>query len=410
MTADVLSDVPDALSDVTVRCERAVGRVTTLAPDGTVSSRTTAFHGGRVVYGNGRGHRVFSGDMPGPRPLRLPEPGPLEEGEAVRAALGALHARFGGAAELCCTAVSAVRAVDGPYRVTGPSLQERRVWSLTGDVTLPDGRRVPVGRSGRGPALAYVADAAWAERTEWLCRAVGEAGPVEAGDHAAVLSPQAAGVLLHEAAGHFAEAAPYGAPALDHRLGCRIADERISLDDDPLADGGPSRYTADDDGVQALGRTRIVHEGRLVRQLHGVASATAARAMPTASSRAASVLQAPLPRMSNLVCSPGDATLDELADATGRGLLVHRVADGISRGGTVEARLVLGERIEHGRRTGRYVTGRVTERTDVLTRVTGVGRVTEFGDNALCGKAGQLLFDVGTCAPALRLSRLRCVP
>ncbi|MCC3768929.1 metallopeptidase TldD-related protein, partial [Streptomyces sp. UNOC14_S4] len=157
-------------------------------------------------------------------------------------------------------------------------------------------------------------------------------------------------------------------------------------------------------------RLRFVHEGRLVRQLHGVASAAAARAMPTASSRAASVLQAPLPRMSNLVCSPGDTTLDELVDATGRGLLIHRLADGIGSGGTVEARLVLGERIERGRLTGRYVTGRVTERTDVLTRVTGVGGETEFGDNALCGKAGQLLFDVGTRAPALRLSRLRCAP
>ncbi|MCC3768236.1 metallopeptidase TldD-related protein, partial [Streptomyces sp. UNOC14_S4] len=259
MTAEAPRDTAGALADATVRCERAVGRVTTLAPDGTVSSRSTAFHGGRIAYGNGygneRGCQVFSGDVPGPWPSRLPElpePGPLEEDEAVRAAFRTLHARFGGAAELCCTAVSAVRAVDGPYRVTGPSLQERRVWSLTGDVTLPGGRRVPVGRSGRGPALAHVADAAWAERTEWLCRAVGEAGPVEAGDHAAVLSPQAAGVLLHEAAGHFAEAAPYGSPTLDHRLGCRIADERISLDDDPLADGGPSRYEADDDGVRAL--------------------------------------------------------------------------------------------------------------------------------------------------------------
>ncbi|MGW1072912.1 metallopeptidase TldD-related protein [Streptomyces sp. NPDC002537] len=397
----------DALREASVSCERAVGGVMSVGGDGVVRSRRTVFHGGRMERDGGLS--VFSGDPPGPWSVRLADPAPLEEDDAVRAALGALHARFG-AAVFCYTAVSAVRVLDGPRCVTGPAVRERRVWSLTGDVLLPGGRTVPVGRSGRGPGLPRVTDPVWAERTAWLCDAVGRAGPVEAGDGPAVLAPQAAGVLLHEAAGHFAEAAPPGAPPLDHRLGCRIADERISLDDDPLAEGGPGGYGHDDEGVRALGRHRIVQEGRLVRQLHSVPSAAAARAMPTANSRAASVLQPPLPRMSNLVCSPGDAGLDELLQATGRGLMVHRVADGISSGGTVEARLVLGEHIRDGRLTGRYVTGRITERADVLTRVTGVGRHTEFGDNSLCGKAGQLLFDVGTRAPALRLSRLRCAP
>lgn len=400
----------DALRGASVCCERAVGRVTTLGPDGAVLSRRTDFHGGRMEYGGGRGHRLFSGDADGPWSAELPPPAPLEDDEEVHTALRALHTRFEGAAELSCTCVSAVRSFDGADRIGGPVHRERRVWALTGDLLIPDGRTVPVGRSGPGPALAPLTDPEWAERAAWLYRAVRRAEPLEAGDHAAVLAPQAAGVLLHEAAGHFAEASPRGVPALGHRLGCRIADERITLDDNPLAAGGPGRYDCDDEGVRALGGHRIVHEGRLIRQLHTVASAQAARTMPTANSRAASALHPPLPRMSNVLCAPGDAQVEELVEQAGRGLMVHRVADGISFSGVVEARLVLGEYIGNGRLTGRYVTGWIRERTDVLTRVAGVGRRTEYGDNALCGKAGQMLFDVGMCAPALRLTRLRCTP
>jgi TldD protein len=392
-----------------VRCERAIGSVTAADADGTVHTRRTSFSGGRQESADARDFRVFSGDPPAPWHVELPPPAPLEEPDAVRTALAGLRAHFGGAAELCYTSVSAVRAVTGTANGQGPVLQERRVWSLTGDVFLGGGRTVPVGRSGRGPGLDRVADPAWRESTHWLLGAVRQAAPLDAGDYPAVLSPQVTGVLLHEAAGHFAEAAAQGRPGLGHRLGCRVAAEVITLDDDPGAEGGPARYDSDDDGILSLGPQRFVHEGRLVRQLHGVASAAAARSMPTANSRAASVLQRPLPRMSNVLCRSGDALLDELVEHTGQGLLVHRVADGIRFGGAVEARLVLGEHIRRGRHTGRYVTGRIRESADVLTRITELGRHTEFGDNSLCGKDGQMLFDVGLCAPAARLSRLRCV-
>jgi len=36
-----------------------------------------------------------------------------------------------------------------------------------------------------------------------------------------------------------------------------------------------------------------------------------------------------------------------------------------------------------------------------------LGDTAVFHHNAMCGKEGQILYDVGTCAPALRLSALR---
>ncbi|GAA0447817.1 hypothetical protein GCM10009544_08270 [Streptomyces stramineus] len=388
-----------------VRVERSLGAVVT-AGGGESRCHRTEFHGGRWER-PGAGVRIFTGPPPAPRRLPLPDPAPLDDHREAVAALAALHARFGPGSRLHYTHTSSVRAVAGPG-AGEPVPQQRRVWSLTGDLATRAGRTVPVGRSGRGPGAVRLLDPGWLDATEGLLAAVDRARPLEAGAPPAVLSPQAAGVLLHEAAGHFAEGAPDGTPPLGHRLRCRVAADLVSLDDDPLAEGGPAHYDRDDDGIAVLGRQRIVVDGVLVRQLHSAASAARAGAMPTANGRAASVLQRPLPRMSNLVCRPGATAWDELVENAGHGLLVHRLADGIRFGDTVEARLVLGERIRSGRRTGEYVTGRVREKADVLTRIVELGDRGEFTDNALCGKDRQMLFDVGTCAPAVRFSALRC--
>jgi TldD protein len=388
-----------------VRVERALSTVVT-ADDGGGSSHRTEFHGGRLEL-PGTGVRIFSGQPPVSLRSPLPDPGPVDAEGEVAAALSGLRARFGAGTRLYYTHMSSVRVVAGAGRGE-PVPQARRVWSLTGDLRTAAGHTVPVGRSGRGSGVTRLTDPAWAEATGRLLAAVARARPLAAGAPPAVLSPQAAGVLLHEAAGHFAEGASDGQPTLSHRLRCRIASDLVCLDDDPLAEAGPAHYDRDDDGITCLGRQRVVVGGVLVRQLHSVTSAAEAGAMPTANGRAASVLQRPVPRMSNLICKPGTAALDELVENTGHGLLVHRLADGIGFGTTVEARLVLGERIRSGRRTGEYVTGRVRESADVLTRVVELGDRSEFADNGLCGKNRQMLFDVGTCAPALRLTGLRC--
>ncbi|MEU6576358.1 metallopeptidase TldD-related protein [Streptomyces sp. NPDC046805] len=389
-----------------VRVERALGAVVTVDGGGG-RRRRTEFHGGRLER-PGAEVRIFTGPPPEPWRLPLPDPAPLDDQREVTTALTALRTRYGPGTRLHYTHMSSVRVVAGGAG-SAPVPQTREVWSLTGDLrTRRAGHTVPVGRSGRGPGAVRLTAPAWLDATDWLLAAVDRARPLEAGAPAAVLSPQAAGVLLHEAAGHFAEGAPDDTPVLSHRLRCRVASDLVCLDDDPLADGGPAHYDRDDDGITCLGRQRIVVDGVLVRQLHSAASAVRAGAMPTANGRAASVLQRPLPRMSNLVCRPGTAGLDELVENAGHGLFVHRLADGIRFGDTVEARLVLGELIRSGRRTGDYVTGRVREKADVLTRIVELGDRSEFADNALCGKDRQMLFDVGTCAPAVRLTELRC--
>jgi predicted Zn-dependent protease len=218
-----------------------------------------------------------------------------------------------------------------------------------------------------------------------------------------VLSPQAAAVLVHEAVGHYAEAMHVGAPAV-HRLFTRIAADCLSAQDCPDLGAG---FAGDDEGVLSLGPTEIIRHGVLVAQLHSRATARASATAPTGNARAAQVWDVPIPRMSNLVCAAGGRPEDVLIGEVGAGVYVHRLADGFRHGTRVSARVVLGEHLAHGRRTGRYFTGsQVDGRLDLLTRLVEVGDRVERCANAMCGKDGQLLFDVGTVAPAMRLSAL----
>jgi predicted Zn-dependent protease len=223
-----------------------------------------------------------------------------------------------------------------------------------------------------------------------------------------VLAPPAAAVLLHEAIGHFAEAAPEGRVDLSHRLGFRVSSEIFHLWDDARAEGGSACYDVDDDGVPIQGPTEVVRDGRMLRFLHSAASARAMGVEPTGNGRAAAVWNPPIPRMSNLLCEPGEASEDEMLDRLGDGLYLHSLAYGYGFGFRVEAQVRLAEEVRNGKRTGRYFSGGLLdEERTVLTRAAELGNVAVFNRNAMCGKEGQILYDVGTSSPALRMTALR---
>jgi len=285
----------------------------------------------------------------------------------------------------------------------------RTVFALTGHIVTDTGRTLPIGVSGRGTGLDVLVSHRLAETIARIRSALAvAAGPVR-GSPAAVLSPQAAAVLLHEGIGHYAEAMHVGALAV-HRLFTRVASECLSVQDEPGWDGEDNqRY--DDEGVLSLGPTQIVRQGVLVAQLHTRATARAAACAPTGNGRAAQVWDPAIPRMSGLVCMAGSRPEEALVGELGSGVYIHRLAHGYRQGTTVAANVVLGEHVDRGRRTGRYFTGgQAAGRMDLLTKLVEVADRVERNPNATCGKDGQLLFDVATAAPAMRLSSLRFLP
>lgn len=374
---------------------RSVTAVVHCAGEVTARHERCEFAGGRDDLDDGGGNTTFGGRDGAPH---APEPGwPVDRGELTER-LREFTSWIGGPVELHHRVVATGRCVVAGTGRANESV--RTVFAMTGGATVPGGRTLPVGFSGPGTGMDVLEDRRFAESIARTRDRLGVAsGPVR-GTLPAVLSPQAAGVLVHEAVGHYAEAMHVGAPAV-HRLFTRIASERLSVVDES------DQSCCDDEGVRRLGPTEIVRGGVLVAQLHNRATARAAATAPTGNARAALVWDVPIPRVSTLVCSAGTRPEAELVDALATGVYVHRVADGYRHGTRISARVVLGEHVKGGRRTGEYFTGsQIVGGLGLLVGLVELGDRAERGQNAMCGKDGQLLFDVGTVAPAIRLAEL----
>ncbi|MFD3504217.1 metallopeptidase TldD-related protein [Streptomyces sp. NPDC058678] len=382
---------------------RSLGVLVSRLGEVSVRHERCEFTGGRDDLGDGS--RLFAGTGRTGGGLAVPEPPWPADREVIERLLLDFTAWIGGAVTLRHQTVATGRIVRAG---AGAAAQRvRTVFALTGQAVTDNGRTLPIGVSGRGSGLDVLRDRQFAESIAWMCCALAAATEPVRGRPPAVLRPQAAAVLLHEAVGHYAEALHVGAPAV-HRLFTRIAGECLSVADRPEPDGGPGGYHQhDDEGVLSLGPTELVRQGVLIAQLHSRSTARAAATASTGNGRAAQVWDVPIPRMSTLVCAPGQRTEETLVDDLGSGVYIHRLADGYRQGIQVSASIVLGEHIERGRRTGRYFTGgQVDGRLDLFTHLVELGDHAERNPNAMCGKDRQLLFDVGTIAPAMRLSTL----
>jgi predicted Zn-dependent protease len=375
------------IRDVGERCETAV-------MNGRLARQRCRFSVARETDGQGV-RRSADGEPP-------TEASGLDDG--VGEAMQALGGRHENRARLRCIQMRTRRIVESED--LGTSSKRGDVWALVGDIEGPGGRSTPVGWSGQGAGLDRLRDPALNARLDWLVAANDGASPGEAGAGPVLLSAQAAAVLTHEAIGHFVEGSLDDRIDLSHRLGRRIATAALRLIDDPGAAGGAAAYDSDDEAMEVLGATEVVRDGVIVGQLHSCRSAARAGVLSTGNGRAG-VWAPPLPRMSNLVCAPGDHSEDALIERLWRGLMIHHLAHGYGQGTTVEARVALAEEVERGRRTGRYIAGlRVADTVGLFLRTVAVGDVCEANPNGLCGKAGQVLFDVGTIAPPILLDRL----
>lgn len=378
---------------ITFECGR--GRVVALA-GGERRVHEAEFERGRVVTTDGE--QLFCGSPPVGGCPALDAPAFGEDTSEVSALLADLAGSW--RAQLHYSASIIQRVTVGG--IAEGEIREITVWAVTGWIATAGIPRLPIGWSGRGDGLSWLrAHAASEIRAQMAAAAV--ATPIAPGSFSVVLSAPAAAVLVHEV-GHFAEAPATGSV---ERLGYRIGSPLLEIVDDPLSDG-PGHYRHDDENIRVLGQTPIVTAGVLVAQLHANTSACAAGTLSTGNGRAASAWDSPIPRMSNLLCRSGQSSEAQLVAGIEDGLYIHRLADGISSGGRIEARVVLAERIRRGVRTQEYLRGgRVDEPMTVMRRVVGVADTPAFNANAMCGRAGQLLFDVGTSAPALQLSALR---
>jgi TldD protein len=145
-----------------------------------------------------------------------------------------------------------------------------------------------------------------------------------------VLSPELAGIAMHESCGH-----PYEADRILGRegaqagesfitkewLGTRIGTDIVTVVDDPLIPNNFGFYEYDDEGVKAR-RRFLIKNGIINEFLQNRETAAKMRTESNAAARASAYNREPLVRMSNTFMLPGDYSFDELIEGIQKGVYI----------------------------------------------------------------------------------------
>jgi TldD protein len=216
------------------------------------------------------------------------------------------------------------------------------------------------------------------------------AGHAKGGMMRAVLDPELAGVFAHEAVGHASEGdlVQEGSSILAGKTGEQIGNDQLNIVDDPaLPEFGFE--PCDAEGV-AVKRTEIIKNGMVNAFLHSRETLAAVGNGMAGHARAMSA-EPPLVRMSNTYIQNGDATLEEIVEVCGDGILLKG-----SRGGQVDPgrgifqfNAEYGFLIEHGECTS--MVRDVSLSGEILSTLHGIllcgnDRTMHPG---YCGKGGQ---------------------
>jgi TldD protein len=216
-----------------------------------------------------------------------------------------------------------------------------------------------------------------------------DASPPPSGKMNVVMDPSLAGVFVHEAFGHAVEAdhVLQGATILSNRIGDRVADECVTICDNPLIEEF-GFYPFDDEGVKAE-KTVIVEKGVLKSFLHSRETAKKLNGKP-GNARAQGV-EIPIVRMSNTYLETGDRSFDELVEECKNGIYLIG-----SRGGeTNPATGYFHFNAQYG-----YVV-RDGEIAEMVRDVSLSGNTLEVLKEVKLGK--EQSFDPGFCGKAMQL-------
>ncbi|MCX5275682.1 TldD/PmbA family protein [Streptomyces virginiae] len=292
----------------------------------------------------------------------------------------------------------------------GMLLEEQRLLSyLSVRVIARQGDRVSTGFYTPGTSGPLGGLDARACGSEVARRAVAglEARPAPVGRMPVVVAGGRGMVLLHEACCHPLEGDEVvNGSVYAGRLGEQIASPLVTVRDDATVTGAVGSYRYDDEGVVG-GSTGVIEDGRLVGYLTDQESAARLGTASSGNGRCTTVLQPPLPRMTNTCLAAGTSSVADIIADTPYGIYAEHVGGGevVEATGEFTFRVTNGWLIENGR-----ITDPIEETTiaglgtEVLRDIDAVADDVTVGA-AKCGKFGQWV-PVGVIGPTLRVGSL----
>ena len=217
--------------------------------------------------------------------------------------------------------------------------------------------------------------------------------PAPAGKFTCVLDNQMTGLLAHEAFGHACEADAIlsGASVLEGLEGTKVANEGVTLVDDPTISDTFGFFPFDWEGVEST-RHVLIEDGILKEFMHNLETSSRMGKPPNGAARAESYCSPPIIRMGNTFIEAGDTKKDELIGDTKSGLLIRGGQYGYVEPAKGQFMFKCDEayEIRNGELGQRYrdavLTGIILE---VLNNITGIADDFRLVDPGYCGKSGQ---------------------
>jgi TldD protein len=154
-----------------------------------------------------------------------------------------------------------------------------------------------------------------------------KAKKVPSGKMTTAMDPSVAGLFLHEAFGHSAEAdsVMQGRSFLADKIGDTVASDIVTVYSDPTLSGSSGSYPFDSEAAPAV-KTRLIENGVFKSYMHSRTTAAAYGVESTSNARAEDYGKPPIVRMNNLYLESGSSSLEEIIRETRRG--IYLVAGG----------------------------------------------------------------------------------
>jgi len=202
----------------------------------------------------------------------------------------------------------------------------------------------------------------------------------------AVLDPELAGILIHEAFGHLSEADYQDANPMVREIletGRRVASEVVTIVDDATHFRCPGSCAWDDEGVRGR-RTVLVSNGLLTGRLHSLETAGRSGEEPTGNGRAGCFSAVPGSRMTCTYLEPGKGSMEDLLGMMDTGIYLKGAVGGATDMDSFTFKAGAAWSVSRGRLDRPLepvtISGKVF---DVLGSVAGVA-----GDLLLCSSIG----------------------
>lgn len=212
-------------------------------------------------------------------------------------------------------------------------------------------------------------------------------------------------VFIHEALGHSCESdiVLQGESILKDKLNSKIANDIISVYDDPTIKNQWGSFFYDDEGVVAS-KTKLLKKGFLVDYMSSLETSKILKLNPSGNARAQSFSSIPIVRMSNTYIEKGDSSFDDMIKDLKNGVYLRG-----SRGGQVDTfkgnfqfSAMDGYLVKNGeisQRLKNVSLGGLTLET--LNNIKQIENKYNRGFPGFCGKGGQSVPVIGHCPSIL---------